>query len=114
MTPLEYLTQADAEMAAGNGREAAGLLWQATQATLVELAEKRGVALDSPGYGDFIEVADALESEKSVEKRYFRSNFIAATVLRDHAAMEVLDGSELDFSYDLTRKFIVECNGESK
>ena len=28
MTPLEYLKQADKEMGIGNGRGAAGLLWQ--------------------------------------------------------------------------------------
>ena len=113
MTPMEYLARADEEMAAGNGREAAGLLWEATQATLVELARKRGVAIKGSEYGDFMEVARNLESGNSGEKRYFRSNFIAATVLRDHADMEVLDRSELDFSYELTREFIAECNGKS-
>ena len=41
MTPLEYLKQADREMAAGNGQKAAGLLWKATEATLVGLAQKQ-------------------------------------------------------------------------
>ena len=110
MTPLEYLARADKEMASGNGREAAGLLWKAAEVTLEELGQKRGYALNGPEYEDFMEIADALESDKSGEKHYFRSNFIAASVLRDHADMEVLEDTELDFSYCLTRKFIVECN----
>ena len=113
LSALEYLSRADQEMAAGNGREAAGLLWKATRATLVGLAREWGLALKGSEYSDFMELADALESVQVREKGYLRGNFIAATVLRDHAAMEVLESSELDFSYDLTRKFIVDCNGVS-
>ena len=113
LSALEYLSRADQEMAAGNGREAAGLLWKATRATLVGLARERGLALKGSEYSDFMELADALESVQVSEKGYLRGNFIAATVLRDHAVMEVLESSELDFSYDLTRKFIVDCNGVS-
>ena len=112
-TALEYLVQADEEMAAGNGREAAGLLWKATQATLLELARERGLTLNGAEYDDFMDVADALDSGRLAEKHNLRSNFIAATVLRDHAGMDVLDGPELDFSYEVTRKFIVDCSGES-
>ena len=112
LAPLDYLSRADEEMAAGNGREAAGLLWKATRATLVGLGRERGLKLSGSGYSDFMELADALESVPEWEKGYFRGNFIAATVLRDHADMEVLECLELDFSYDLTRQFIVECNGD--
>ncbi len=46
MTPLDYLKQADREMAAGNGRKAAALLWKATETIFLQLAKKRSLDLD--------------------------------------------------------------------
>ena len=46
MTPLEYMKRADEEWAAGNRRHASALLWKATEATFLALAQERGLDLD--------------------------------------------------------------------
>ena len=107
MTPLEYMRRADKELAAGNGREAAGLLWKATEVTFIKLAQSRGL-----DYSDLIAVAKALEADKSIPQRYYRANLVASGLLQDHAELDVLEGYQLEDAYDGARKFILECQGE--
>ena len=79
MTPLEYLKQADKEMAAGNHQVAAGLLWKATESTFIGLAEKLG--MDG---NDFREVAKAMEKKNPPYELYYSGNLLFAESLRDH------------------------------
>lgn len=111
-TPLEYLSRADKELAFGNHRKAAGYLWQATEATFIGLAKER--ELDC---GDLSAVAVALEKSAGIKggaavKGDYHSNLIHAKTWREHAHWEVLERYELDDSYELTRAFLVQCNGE--
>ena len=110
MTPLEYLACADKEWAAGNHQEAAGLLWNATKATFIGLAEEHGLKCDER----FVELAKALESDGTVTNHYYLGNLIVGTLMRDHADMDVLEGYELDSTYRLVRQFLVEQHGDIK
>ena len=49
MNPSEYLRNADKELAAGNRRKAAALLWKATEATFLRLAKERGLSRNDHG-----------------------------------------------------------------
>ena len=108
MTPLEYLACADREWEAGNHQEAAGLLWEGTKATFVALAEKRGLEYDEY----MIDLAKALEAEGSVHKWYYRGSLGVGKLMRDHAEMDMLEGYQLESTFDLARKFLVEQNGQ--
>ena len=108
MTPLEYLACADREWAAGNHQEAAGLLWKATKATFVGLAEERGLEHDE----ELIDLAKGLEAGGTVYKGYFRLSLGVAKLMRDHADMDVLEDYERETTYDLVRGFLVEQHGE--
>ena len=151
MTPLEYMTCADQELAAGHHRKAAALLWKATEATFLGLARERGLDLDklkkaymskiapvwkrrleswpdpidysdqadpawnldlSLNFGDFIPLAKALGTDPSVRKLDYKGYLTAASLLRDHALMDVLEDYELESAYDDAREFIAECIGE--
>lgn len=107
MTPMEYLKQADKEMAAGNGQKAAGLLWKATEATLVGLAKKREIQYRD----DLSQLAIALEADGSVEKRHYRARVVTAKILREHAETEIMEDDELEGTYAVMRNFLVGCNG---
>lgn len=103
-TPLDYVAAAERERETGNHRQAAALMWQATQATFANLAGARN--LDDL---DLIELAKQLESDGSVTKYYYRGGLVGATLLRDHAAMDVLESYELTDAYEATRQFIRDC-----
>ena len=114
LTAVEYLSRADKELAFGNHRKAAGYLWKATEATFIGLARAR--ELDC---GDLSAVAVALEKAEGRKgsipaKQDYHSNLIHAKTLREHAEWELLERYELDDNYELTRAFLVQCNGESE
>jgi len=110
-TPLEYLTQADEELAGGNDQLAAGLLWKATEAIFLGLASERGLHQD-----DLLAVAKALEEERPEQKHYYSGNLLFAESLRDHAIKDPAERYELepyvleDF-LDGVREFILEQHG---
>ena len=108
MTPLEYLACADREMAAGNHREAAGLLWKATRSTFIALAQER--RLDYDEY--LIDLAKALESDGSVFEGYYRDSLVVGKLMHHHAELDVLECYQLESTYQLARQFIVEQHGE--
>ena len=106
MMPLEYLAAADCALADGKGQEAAGLLYQAAEATFLKLAQLKGLDIEPP---DLVEVARSLEADSSLPKLAYRSNLIAASLLRDHAELDVLEAPELESAYGVVRKFILRC-----
>ena len=59
-----------------------------------------------------LEVAKALEKEGAVHEGYYRGNLGASKLMRDHAAMDVLEGYELQDADEGARQFVVECHGE--
>ena len=112
LTPLEYLSRADKELAFGNHRKAAGYLWQATEATFIALARER--ELDC---GDLSAVAVALEKSEGIKggapvKGDYHSNLIHAKTWREHAESECLEGYQQDMFFEAARKFLVKCHGE--
>ena len=107
MNPLEYLKQADKEMAAGNGRIAAGLLSKAIEATLRELAKEQGLEITN-----LEETAKALEAAGAGEKYYFQGTLLTAQMLREHEDGEIMEDYELEGAYIVTRRFLIGCNGE--
>ena len=114
MTPLEYMRRADKELAAGNDREAAGLLWKATKATIIELAQARGLECNNLDNSDFIDLAQALEGDESTPGHYYRGKIAAGSLLNAHAEMDALEDYELESAYKVARKFIVQYHGESE
>ena len=109
MKPLEYLAAADRALTDGHDKVAAGLLAKAADATFLNLA--RLTELDA-ATADPIEVARALEGNKSLPQLAYRSNRIAASLLQDHAAMDVLEADELESAYEVVRKFVLRCQSE--
>ena len=110
MTPLEYLACADREWAAGNHQEASALIWKATKATFVGLAKERGLEYDE----ELIELAKALEADGAVYQWYYRGSLGVGKLMRDHAEMDVLEGFQLESTFDLARQFLVEQHGEPR
>lgn len=108
LTPLEYLAAADKEWAAGCHQQAAALLWKATKATFVGLAQERGLEYDE----HLIDLAKALEKDGSVYAGYYRVRLGAGKLMRDHAELDALEGFRLESAYSLARKFIVEQHGD--
>ena len=108
MTPSEYLALADSEFESGEYREAAGLMWKATEAVFVDLANSHGLDYTE----DLISLAKALEKNNSVPKLYYRGSLTVGTALRDHAKMDVLETCELELAYELARKFIIRSYGD--
>ena len=106
MTALDYTHAAHKQLAAGNEREAAGLLWKAAEATFLDLGRKCGIECD----GDLIELAKALDAKGAVTKRYHRGNLGGASLLRAHAEFEALEKWELMDAYEATLEFIFEVN----
>ncbi len=103
ITPLEYLNLADRKYAAGEHIEASLLMWKATEAVFVELADSHGLDYTE----DYISLAKALENESSVAKFNYSGALTTGNVLSDHAEMGVLEISELDLAYETARKFIL-------
>ena len=114
MTPMEFLHQADQEMAAGNYQKAAALLWKATEAIFLGLARERDLSQK-----DLYRVAKALEEERPQQKHYYSGNLLFAESLRDHGIEDPLERYELE-SYvledfmDGVREFILEQHGRSE
>ena len=109
MTPLEYVAASKRERAAGNHIKAAGLMWQATQATFAQLAEAHGLNLESWDEVALIELAKALEADGSVPKWRYRGGLAPGSLLKDHAEMDVLESYQLDLAYETAEQFIRGC-----
>ena len=108
MTPLEYVERADRELAFGRRRQAAALMWKATEATFIGLARERELE-----GGDLAAVARALDGAELAPERYYRSNLLGSELLRDHWAMAALEDCEVEFSYAVARQFVVESCRDS-
>ena len=106
MTALGYTHAAHKQLAAGNERKAAGLLWKAAEATFLDLGRKRGIECD----GELIELAKALEADGSVRKGYYSLRLGAMSTLRVHAEQDVLERWELMALYEDSLDFILEAN----
>ena len=106
MTALDYTHAAHKQLAHGNEREAAGLLWKAAEAIFLALAHKRGIEHN----GDLIEIAKTLDANGAVTKRYHRGSFGGASLLRAHAEFEALEKWELMDAYEATLDFVLEVN----
>ena len=104
MTALDYTHAAHKQLAAGNEREAAGLLWKAAEATFIDLGRERGIEHD----GDLIKLAKALDAKGAASKRYHRSRLGGISLLRDHAKYEVLESWYFIDVYRDTLDFILE------
>ena len=104
MTPLEYVERADRELAFGRHRQAAALMWKATEATFTALAQARGLE----DCGDLTALARALDDAGLARGRYYRSNLFANGLMKDHAEMGVLEDYEVEFSYATARQFVLE------
>ena len=105
-TTLESLDVAQREFEAGNYIESSRILWQATQATYDMLARAHG--LDP---SDHIAVAKALDKKYNTRYHY-RGYLISGKLLRDHAAMDVLEYYELDSPHEDLPPFIRKCYRE--
>lgn len=110
MTALDYTQAAHKQLAAGNERKAAGLLWKAAEATFLNLARERGIKCD----GDLIELAKALDAKGAVTKRYHRSRLGEVFLLRDHAEMDLLESWHLMSVYEDTLDFILKANYDER
>lgn len=108
MTPLEYVERADRELAFGRHRQAAALMWKATEATFAALAQARGLECG----GDLLSLARALDAENSVSRKHYLGGLVASELLHDYAQMEGLENCELQDAYQATRKFLLEVPGE--
>lgn len=108
MTALDYTHAAHKELAHGNEREAAGLLWKAAEATFLDMARERGIECD--GDDSLIELAKALDAKGAVTKRYHRSMLGEASLLRDHAKHDVLESWYFLDVYKDTLDFVFEAN----
>ena len=108
-TALEYLDASKREQAAGNHIKAAALMWQATQAAFAALAEAHGVKYNGLDDLDLFAIADALEADPTVNKRYYGSAIAPGSLLKDHAEMDVLEDYQLELAYETAEQFIREC-----
>ena len=105
MTALDYAHAAHKQLAHGNERKAAGLLWKAAETTYIDLGRKRGIEYE----GSLIELAKALDASGAASKRYHRSRLGGISLLRDHAEHDVLESwyfldvykDTLDFIFDV-------------
>ncbi len=79
-------------------------MWDAARTTFVSLGRARG--LES---SDLIELAKALESDGLVPKYHYRGGLAGATLLRDHAKMDVLENYEIKDAFEVTRDFVKDC-----
>ncbi len=109
MTPLEYLAASKREQEAGDHHKAAALMWQATQATFAALADAHGVKYSGLDDLDLFAIADALEADPTVNKRYYGSAIAPGSLLKDHAEMDVLEDYQLELAYETAERFIREC-----
>ena len=91
------------QLAAGNEREAAGLLWKASEVTFLDLAHRRGIECD----GNLIELAKTLDANGAVTKRYRRSRLGEVFLLRDRAEMDLLESRHFGDVYEDTPDFVL-------
>ena len=111
MTALGYTHAAHKQLAAGNERKAAGLLWKAAEATFLDLGRKRGIECGIECDGDsLIELAKALDAKGAVTRRYHRSMLGQTSLLRDHARHDVLESWYFLDVYRDTLDFVFEVN----
>lgn len=108
-TALEYVEASKREQAADNHIKAAALMWQATQATFAALADAHGVKYSRLDDVDLFAIADALEADPTVNKRYYGSAIAPGSLLKDHAEMDVLEDYQLQLAYETAEQFIREC-----
>ena len=101
MTPLDYLKQADLAMSAGNGREAAGRMWQAIEATILCLARDKGLTGE-----DLDQLALALDTASPEEMRRYMRSVVTGVTLLEHSKTEVLEDCELELAYQLSHEFV--------
>lgn len=106
MTALDYTHAAHKQLAAGNEREAAGLLWKAAEATFLNLASDRDIECD----GSLIELAKTLEADGSVREGYYSLRLGAMSALRVHAEQDVLGRWDLMVLYEDSLDFILGAN----
>ena len=106
---LEYVDASKREQAAGNHIKASALMWQATQATFAALADAHGVKYNGLDDVDLFAIADALEEDGMVRKRYYRRGIAPGSLLKDHANMEVLEDYQLALAYETAERFITKC-----
>ena len=108
MTALDYTHAAHKQLAHGNERKAAGLLWKAAEATFLDLARERGIECD--GDDSLIELAKALDANGAVHKGYYSVRLGAMSTLRVHAEQDVLEKWDLMALYEDSLDFILEAN----
>ena len=108
MTPLEYVERADRELAFGRHRQAAALMWKATEATFTALAQARGLECR-----DLLSLARALDAENSVSRKHYLGGLVANGLMKDHAEMGVLEDYEVEFSYTDARQFVLDSCRDS-
>ena len=106
MTALDYTHAAHKQLAAGNERKAAGLLWKAAEATFLDIARARGIECN----GNLTALAKALDADGSRSKWYYRGSLGGAWLLHDHAEFEALEKWELMDSYEATLEFVLEAH----
>ena len=106
MTALDYTHAAHKQLAAGNERKAAGLLWKAAETTFIDLARKRGIEYD----GSLIEMAKALDANGAVGRGYYSVRLGAMSTLGLHAEHNVLERWDLMPLYEDTLDFILEMH----
>ena len=100
---LESLDIAQREFEAGNYIESSRILWQATQATYRMLAEAHGL-----NSSNLSAIARALD--KKYNSRYhYLGYLISGRLLRDHAAMDVLEYGDLEYPHEDLPPFIRKC-----
>ena len=106
--PLAALAVAEREFDAGNYVASSRILWQATESTYAMMAEALG--LDA---GNLIAVADALDHRYRIDHptrpHHYNGYLITGKLLRDHAAMGVLEDYELEGPHRRLPPFIREC-----
>ena len=107
MTALEYThAAAHKQLAAGNERKAAGLLWKAVEATFLDLGRQRGIECD----GNLTALVKALDAKGAVRRSYYSVRLGGMSTLRDHAEHDVLEKWDLMALYEDTLDFIIEIH----
>ena len=102
MTPQEYLAAADAAMASDQPLEASRLLWLASEATFVRLAQVH--KMDSANLHRLARALDAKEGRNG----YYLDNLGIATGLRYNAEWDYMEPYELEYDHESVTYFVRE------
>ena len=102
MTPQEYLAAADAAMASDQPLEASRLLWLASEATFIRLAQVH--KMDS---SDLHQLARALDAKEG-RNGYYVAKLGIATGLRYHAEWDYMEPYELEYDHESLTCFVRE------